>query len=56
MKNKKSIPISQQDIYEDLKKNNMKKIVDYCLYPVKKALNITVTYKDVQLIGYSSKV
>lgn len=31
----------------------MKKIIDYCLYPVKKALNINIAYKDIQLIGYS---
>ena len=51
----KSIPISQQGIYENMKRDKRKKIVDYSLKSVKAALGIKYNYRKVKEIDYSSR-
>ena len=50
----KSIPISQQGIYDNMKRDKRKKIVDYSMKNVKSALGINYNYKKVKEIDYST--
>lgn len=50
----KSIPISQQGIYENMKRDKRKKIIDYSMKNVKSALGINYNHKKVKEIDYSS--
>lgn len=48
----KSIPISQQHLYENLKQQNRKKVIDYSMRGVKSTMSIRYNFKKVKDIDY----